>query len=196
MKNEATVRAGIQVTRILYGALVASSFLYLFVLFMVSSGVVSGVASDPASTATPSADFTLVIAFAVVAVGVAAASFVVPRRLVEANLSAYRPDIETTRVPAPGGLYADATEERRVFSDPWGTRHDLRTKRFAPMILSWALSEAIAVFGLVLGFMGHELGAVLPFFVLCWALLIVHAPRFAIYDREAEQRYGATFPAA
>jgi hypothetical protein len=47
----------------------------------------------------------------------------------------------------------------------------------AMYVVCWALSESIALFGLVLGLLSHNLGEAYPFFVVAIALLLWQRPR-------------------
>jgi hypothetical protein len=44
------------------------------------------------------------------------------------------------------------------------------------LILAMALAEAVAIYGLVLGFNGAPPSVVLPFFVGAWILMIIRSP--------------------
>ena len=44
------------------------------------------------------------------------------------------------------------------------------------LILALALAESVAIFGLVLGFLGAPVTVVVPFFALCWLLMLVQFP--------------------
>jgi len=48
-------------------------------------------------------------------------------------------------------------------------------------LVCWALGESIAIYGLVLGLLGHELGAAAPFFVWGAALLVFLRPRAEVF---------------
>ncbi|MFW2387175.1 MAG: hypothetical protein ACN4G0_02485 [Polyangiales bacterium] len=51
------------------------------------------------------------------------------------------------------------------------------------LILSMALAESLAVFGLVLGLLGGTAIAVLPFFVASWILMLIQFPTQEKLDR-------------
>jgi len=56
------------------------------------------------------------------------------------------------------------------------------------LILALALAESVAIFGLVLGFLGAPAIVVVPFFALTWILMIV---RFPTKERRDRQRLSA-----
>jgi hypothetical protein len=61
-----------------------------------------------------------------------------------------------------------------------GTRQGLY---LSALILSMALAESVAVFGLVLGLLGGPSTAVLPFFVASWILMLIQFPTQEKLDR-------------
>ncbi len=44
------------------------------------------------------------------------------------------------------------------------------------LILALALAEAVAIYGMVLGFQGAPAGVVLPYFVAAWILMLIRFP--------------------
>jgi hypothetical protein len=53
------------------------------------------------------------------------------------------------------------------------------------LILAMALAEAVAIYGLVLGFKGAPWSVVLPFFVGAWILMLIRFPteaKFAVFE--------------
>ncbi|MGB5413418.1 MAG: hypothetical protein WBN01_02140, partial [Polyangiales bacterium] len=56
------------------------------------------------------------------------------------------------------------------------------------LIVALALAESVAIFGLVLGFLGAPAIVVVPFFALAWILMIL---RFPTKDRRDRQRLSA-----
>ncbi len=52
-------------------------------------------------------------------------------------------------------------------------------KVFPHCIISWALAEAVGIYGLVLGFMGHPIGSYGLFFVTSFCTMLFLAPTFA-----------------
>jgi F0F1-type ATP synthase membrane subunit c/vacuolar-type H+-ATPase subunit K len=51
------------------------------------------------------------------------------------------------------------------------------------LIVALALAESVAIFGLVLGFLGGPPNVVVPFFVVAWILMIIRFPTKARRDR-------------
>ena len=117
--------------RILWGALFASTLLYLLVLELVDLDA----GADWQSLVYP-------LGFAGAATSVA--SLVVPRRL-------------------------------RLQGDNRSARSQ-ESSYLTGLILGLALAESVAIFGLVLGFLGAPATVVVPFFVVCWLLMFLQLP--------------------
>jgi hypothetical protein len=169
--------------RIIYGALVSASFVYLLVAMVA--------APEPMSTPDP----ILAYAFGFVALSTAVVSFLLPRKLLEDAFGKLRPELKEETDPDAEALFRDQAPTRRVFADPAGLRRELLRSYMSPFILGLALSESIAIYGLVLRFVGHGWELALPFFVLGWMLLGVRFPTMAALELAAERRFGASFPA-
>jgi F0F1-type ATP synthase membrane subunit c/vacuolar-type H+-ATPase subunit K len=92
------------------------------------------------------------------AVMTASASLVVPRMVLKQGAAGTRGDASNTR----GGRYLTA------------------------LILALALAESIAIFGLVLGFLGAPPAVVVPFFAVTWILMLIRFP-----TQEKLDRFGA-----
>jgi hypothetical protein len=63
-------------------------------------------------------------------------------------------------------------------------------------ILKMAMAEAVALFGFVLHFVGFPLAYALPFFVVCWALMIARFPTLEKAIAPLEQATGVHIPRA
>lgn len=61
---------------------------------------------------------------------------------------------------------------------------------FAPFVLSIALSEAVAIFGLVLGVIGFHLAQCAPFFAAGMMLTLIRFPTQGRFLRPIEDAYG------
>lgn len=61
-----------------------------------------------------------------------------------------------------------------------------QSRYITTLILALALAESIAIFGLVLGFLGAPATVVVPFFALCWCLMVMQFPTM-----EKLERFGA-----
>ncbi|MBX7193852.1 MAG: hypothetical protein K1X94_17500 [Sandaracinaceae bacterium] len=151
--------------RILWFALFVSQFLYLGMLLM--PGVV-----PPGQVPEP----VLAYAIAPVALAAAVASFVVPRMLAQAAFAAGAA-LETRpmegKVASAG--YRSALGARE-FADREEALRIAVQRGFAPFILRLALNESVALFGFVLGYLGHPLTVWLPFFVVSWTMMAFRFP--------------------
>ena len=58
----------------------------------------------------------------------------------------------------------------------------------AALIVALALAESVAIFGLVLGFLGAPPTVVVPFFVVAWILMIIRFPTRERVDRRTTGR--------
>jgi hypothetical protein len=162
---------------IVYGALIASTFIYLLVL------VVMG---QPEGTLNPQ----LGIVLGVVALGNSVATLVVPKimlrgALLNAGLGTREIEVASESVVLRG------TTKVVVFDDPGKARGVARQAAFTHWILSWALAESVAICGLVLRFLGAEWLQIVPFFVLCWVLYAARPPIEARVFAELEAVYKA-----
>ena len=81
-------------------------------------------------------------------------------------------------------------EARRVFTNPAEVRTRAQGALQTSFILRMALRESISIFGLVLGFLGHSLPTMLPFFVASWALMALAYPSERGDDAQIEQATG------
>lgn len=167
------------VPRVLWAALYASTFIYVFLYFTVA----------PDQPQQPIG--TMRIALAVTALMVAVVSFVLPASLHRKGAAMAKLDVKD--VPDPDGsvMLRDEAPTIRVFADPAKARKKAMALYFTPLILSLALTEAIAIFGFVLGFLGAELPTVLPFFVAAWILFIPRFPRWKAAVEPLEQAHDA-----
>ncbi len=58
-----------------------------------------------------------------------------------------------------------------------------QSRYITTLILALALAESIAIFGLVLGFLGAPATVVVPFFAVAWVLMIIRFPTQEKLDR-------------
>lgn len=170
-----------KILRILWGALFASTFVYLIVLFVV----------PPQASEPP--ELSLVIGMAVAAVGTAVTSLVVPRVAHAQALARHRLEvIERADTGASDILpYRDAPK-RRVFADPKAAESLAFATFNAPFLLSLAMAEATALVGFVLAFLGLPLPRALPFFGVAWVLMAVRFPTLRQVIGPVERFYGAS----
>jgi len=171
--------------RILWFALLMSTFLYM--------GIAYGVL--PKKVATPQIPLMPMVlgSLSLVIMGV---SFILPR--ITYQQAAKAADVKIEEEVAPNAFpdrYREAMPKRTVFVEP----NAAMGKAFAcfqtPFILSLALSEAIALFGLVLAQLGFDMMTSLPFFLVGAVLIAIRFPQQANVIAMFEQARGATFPA-
>jgi hypothetical protein len=137
------------------------------------------------------ADASSFFVFAALAVSGALASFFLPTYL--HRRGARRTSLETRE--AETAITANSTSTtRRVFVNPDKARSFARRLYQSWLILSLALSESVALVGLLLGFRGFPEERVLPFFVASLTLIAVRFPRAHAPERMLETSAGARFP--
>lgn len=170
--------------RILWFALLLATFLYM--------GVAYGVL--PKNTAAPPQPFMPYV-LGGLSLTIAVISFLLPRMTYKqaANNADVKISEEVVSSAFPN-RYREATPKRVVFADPKDAAHKAFVCFQAPFILSLALSEAIALFGLVLAQLGFEKMISVPFFLAGAVLIAVRFPQQATVLAMFEQARGATFP--
>jgi hypothetical protein len=98
---------------------------------------------------------------------------------------------------AESAISADSTTTtRRVFVDPGKARGVAQKLYQSSLVLSLALSESVALVGLVLGMRGFPEERVLPFFVASVGLIALRFPRANAPERMLETSAQARFPEA
>ncbi len=134
-------------------------------------------------------------ALALVSLSVAVMSFALPKRLhlqAVANLS-----LEVVDQADPNASdvipYRDAPT-RRVVKSPLEAAQKAFGTYQVSLILGCALSESVALFGLVLGFAVFPLQTVLPFFIASWALLLARFPTMPRVIAPVEAHLKAKIP--
>jgi hypothetical protein len=160
------------VPRILWGALVFSTCLLFGVaLFLLRAGSIPDEPAEP----------FMLPALGVVSLVVAIVSVVLPRHMHRKSLELAKLEV-LTEVDERGGaaLFRDAAPTIRVFAKPDAARRAAFARYFTPFILGMSLSESIALWGFTLVVMGEPLLHALPFWVVCWSLMI---PRFPTLKR-------------
>jgi len=169
--------------RILWGALFASTVMFLVVL---------QVAKNPHPEPIP----LMAPMLGLVALGIAVVSFLLPSYQLKTVLTRSNVVVTEEADPTASGIipYRDAPK-RRVFAKPEQALATAFMAYQTPLILGCALSESIALFGFVLGYLGHPPLVYLPFFVLAWGLLAVRFPTLARVRRPLEKAKDAVFPA-
>jgi hypothetical protein len=166
-----TLRASLVTMRIIHGSMCACVGIYLMMLFMLrgrdqapgGEPVEPSVVTAPAPAREPPSDVFTVVFAAAAAITAGAMLFV--RRLL------MPPGVREGRTEAlAGGTAPDqlSAPARRAVA-----------RVLTASIVSWALCESIAVFGLVLAFLHHDIEHYLPFGGAALVLLLVLAPKRA-----------------
>lgn len=182
----ATWNDALRVPRILWAALIMSCVIYGG---LIASGAI---AADPLVL-----DPTMAIVFAICALGAAVTSFVLPASLLRQALAHAAPSvaIEERADTDAATLFRDAAPRVRAIASPAEARAIFAGRYYTSFILSLALSEAVAVFGLV----GH-VGGFFPMpvaLVFVGAAIVLQALRFPSAARcvaVTERAWNAKWP--
>jgi hypothetical protein len=121
--------------------------------------------------------------FAVVATCVAVLAVWFPRKLLTDGVSNRRKNIE---IADEGG--------RRVVVKPVETVRDLMLAYQPTFLIGMALSEAVALIGFMLGFLGGSLLVASAFFLVALVLMVAKYPRLSTVIGAIERVTGATCP--
>ncbi len=181
----------LMVTRILWGALTFTVFIYGFILHATGHGNVNPVREGM--------DPTLPIMLGVTALSVAVVSFVLPAKFFRASAQRLARSLkvtDTVNVVMPGDErgFRTAPPSSKVYENGSAALAAAFTAFQTPFILGLALSESIVINGFLLGFMGYGLRFAAPFFAVGLVLLLV---RFPTKDRVAgmfEEATGVRMP--
>ncbi len=175
--------------QILWAALLSSVFVYVGVLFFLRGQ-------------TPAAELRapmLPWAFAAAAFASLGASVVLPRTLHRQAARTAAQNLATQEVFAeqlPGGAgLRGAPSSTRVFADPAAAEAAAFQTALTPMILACALRESVALFGLVLGFMGAPPAAWAPFIAVGALAIAAEMPSRPRVRGAFERATGVGFPA-
>jgi hypothetical protein len=127
---------------------------------------------------------------AVLAVAVAVTSFVLPRKLFTAGLA----QVQIAVAEEPGevvGSFRESAPVKRVVTNPEQAVLGALAKLQAPFIVGMALCESIALFGLMLGFIGESMRLAVVFFLVALALMALRYPRLATVTQAVERSSNA-----
>lgn len=176
------VDAALQVMRILWAGLAGSVVVYDVVLVVVRK--------DP-NRAVPEMTPHLPEMLAVVALGIAVASFVLPRKFLADGIA--RLNVPVTEEPGEAiGGFRESAPVRRVVTNPEQAVVSALPVFQTPFLVGMALCEAIALFGFMLGFMGARMPVAVGFFLLSLALMAVKFPRLSSITGAIERATGAS----
>ena len=164
---------------VLWGAFLAATVFYVAVAMFAVGG------SEPAGAAAgPPADPWLVATLlAIAAVFAAAGSFVLPRLFLRAGGES-RPKLTGVR---QGPTAAEAAAAARL---PASERAllDLLPAYQSTMVITWALREAVAVFGVIAAVVTRQPAAAVPFAAVAFALLVLARPQVAGFLEQGKGR--------
>ena len=152
--------------RILWGALFSSTVIYLVVVVVLRAQ-----GAELAGTAAPPG---LAPVFALLAVVIAAVSIALPRKISRDAL--LRLELKVSERAADERMFSEGKRRPRRFSDPAEARERAFPVLQTAFILGMALAESIAIFGFTLLLMGLSLTVALPFFAVCWVLMVGRFP--------------------
>ncbi|MCA9616150.1 MAG: hypothetical protein H6722_21930 [Sandaracinus sp.] len=180
---------GLRVPRILWAALLGSCVVYAG---LVASGMLVAGREEPIVL-----DVSMALVFVAGAIASGVASFVVPKILLtQALANATPPKIEEREDPSGQALFRDASARTAFFADPPAVRRLFLLRFHTALILSLALSEAVAIFGLA----GHVAGMLpmpvaLAFIGVGMLLQVLRFPHPARCEAICERTWGARWPA-
>lgn len=161
------------VRRILWAALLASTFVYLAVI---------RIAAHPAENPPPN---LIPIVLAATSIAIVVASYLLPTVVLRRAIQALDLPIEEAK------MFGDQPAGTRIFRDPAAARTKAQPALQSATILRLALREAIALYGVVLAFMGYDFRVYIGFFVIAWLLMLEAFPREAAEDAAIEAACGA-----
>lgn len=162
--------------KVLWGAILASSLVLFCLMLVLAPG-----GGEPS--------VMLAVVLGAVALANALASLVLPVALYRVALR--RLDIPTRETEDAGPVGGMAG---RTATDPRGALQALLSAYTPPFIIGMSLSEAVGLCGFVLGFLGHSIETVMPFFVTTWALMATRYPALERVLGPAEALTGVHVP--
>lgn len=174
--------------RILWAALLTSNVLYVGLLFYLRA--------NRGGQSLPAIDPMMAPAFAAVALGISAASVLLPRRLYASATAAapieVRDGVKEDPMGSLQGFRRPAPSER-VFADTDAARRAALVHNMTPLIVGMALAESVSLLGFVLGFLGAGEAIFLPFFAVGIGLQVPRFPTMLAIERAFEAAHGARF---
>jgi hypothetical protein len=171
--------ARLQMVRILWAALFASSLMFLFM-------ITSHIARDEHAHLSPHMPELL----GALSFGIAILSIVLPARGFDAGLRAMDVKLEN-EIGEPVGSFRESAPVQKLIAKPHDTVVAAFAKFQTPFILGMALAQSINLFGFTLGFMGAHPYAYAPFFALGLGLMASKFPRLVTITSALERVKGA-----
>jgi len=166
--------------RILWGALLASTGIYLVIL-------------QTLELAPGEPDPMMLPALAIAGAFSAITSIAWPAYAQRQAAASATFEIEEVPDPNAQGMFRDQVPTLRRFADPDAVVSKGMALFFTPYILAMALAESVAIYGFVLGFLGFDLVTIIPFWVVAWALMLVRFPRWSDVIAPLEKAHDTSF---
>lgn len=163
--------------RVIWAAMFIATFAYLFVATQVP---------HPAQPEQP----ILLPALAAVALLVAVMSVVFPAMQLKKGLQALNLPLAERQDMNAERMFRDLPPVTRGLADPTGALRKAWPLYHVSFILSVALSEAVALFGFVLLFLGFPWFPAILFFATSWVLIAYHFPTESRLMRAVESASG------
>ncbi len=160
-----------------------TTLVYLMIMFVAS----------PHRDAAP--DRAMILALVICALASSALSLVLPEVMWKRSLSRLDLPTREARGSSASLVLRDEAPTLKVYDDPEAARLAVTGCFFSPFILGMALAESVAIFGLILGFLGSPPTVSLPFFLVSWGLLATRFPREKATLEAAEELTGVRFVA-
>jgi len=167
----------LQLRRVLWAAITLASVVMFGLLWVVE---------HPPAPAEPLFGPVLAVVAAVEAI----VSFLLPRHLARQALASTPAAIVDEPDPDASIGFRDRAATRRAFADPAALQARVDELSQMSLVLTCALRESIAIFGLILGVLGFDLPWVAPFFVAAWLLLALAFPTGRELDGLVLTTYG------
>ncbi len=181
MSDDALIAARLRTLRTQWLVLTASNLAFAGI-------VTSGMLTERGGTPPHLAEL-----FAAMSLGIAIVSVAFPARHLDLALRRMRVHVSEHAGEIVGSFRA-SVPIRRVIDEPERVVADALGTYQTPFLLGMALTEAIALFGVMLGFQGTPVWACLPFFALALAIMIAKYPSVEIVTRALERVTNASCP--
>lgn len=165
--------------RVLWGAIFASTILFLGIAIVLGSQGVVQVRPEAA----------LLPAVVLVAIITAVGSVVLPPRIARAGLK--RLALPVREIPSQERILRERGRRNRVFENPNDAVARSLPVLQTAMIIGVALCESVALLGFVLLLLGFQLAQAIGLFVLSWVLLATKYPTDQGFSRQLETAYDA-----
>jgi len=178
-----SIAALLKTARILWFALFASPAFFIAVLALQASRQVQRVDFEMSPQ-------TQAVLYAALSVAIATTSVVLPHRQLLMSIRRLNLRVED-QVGEQVGSFRESAPVRRVVADPEAAVRAAMPSFQSTFIVGMALAEAVALFGLLFGYVGNPPLWCAPFFIVCWALMASKFPRVTQITGAIEAATGA-----